>query len=103
MERTLIEVAKIHDLPIQVGKEVNVRGREIALFRLTNGKVKAVENKCPHKEGPLSQGLVSGEFVFCPLHDWKIDLDNGLVQKPDDGCVQTFEIKVIDDTVFIRI
>ena len=67
---------------------------EIALFRLSNGEVLAVENKCPHKGGALSEGMVCGTKVHCPLHDWKIDLHSGVVQDPDTGCVQTFEVEV---------
>ncbi|MDQ0256194.1 nitrite reductase (NADH) small subunit [Evansella vedderi] len=103
LDSKLVQVAHITDLPPQVGKEVIIGEHEIALFRLTNGKVKAVENKCPHKQGPLSQGIISGEYVFCPLHDWKIDLENGQVQKPDDGCVRTFDVEIVDEMIYIRI
>ncbi|MDG5786193.1 nitrite reductase small subunit NirD [Evansella sp. AB-P1] len=102
-EKKRLEVAKIEDLPLQVGKEVNVGDHEIALFRLSNGKIKAIENRCPHKQGPLSQGIVSGEFVFCPLHDWKIDVSSGEVQKPDDGCVKTYPVEVVDNIVYLII
>ncbi|WP_123040338.1 nitrite reductase small subunit NirD [Cohnella candidum] len=68
--------------------------KEIALFRLSDGEVLAVENKCPHKGGKLSEGMVCGGNVHCPLHDWKIDLRSGQVQKPDDGCVGTFELEI---------
>ena len=64
----------------QIGKEVQMKGMSIALFRLSNGDIRAVENRCPHKNGPLAEGIVSGEFVFCPLHDWKISLLTGEVQ-----------------------
>ncbi|ADU29149.1 nitrite reductase small subunit NirD [Evansella cellulosilytica] len=94
-------VAQLDELPLKIGKEVKVGGHEIALFRLSNGKVKAIENKCPHKQGPLAEGIVSGEHVFCPLHDWKIDITTGEVQKPDDGCVKTYDVEVTDDTVYI--
>ncbi|WP_280771427.1 nitrite reductase small subunit NirD [Salipaludibacillus daqingensis] len=103
IETQLIKVANVDEIPNQVGKEVIIDNLEIAIFRLSSGKFKAVENKCPHKQGPLSEGIVSGEFVFCPLHDWKIDLTSGDVQKPDDGCVRTYHVEVRNNEVFIKI
>jgi nitrite reductase (NADH) small subunit len=97
-----IKVAHLSELPLLIGKEVVIAGFEIALFKLANGTVKAIENKCPHKQGPLSQGIVSGEYVFCPLHDRKISLEDGLVQKPDVGCVKTYDVTVIDDNIYIE-
>lgn len=96
-----IRVMRAEDLPIQIGEEVQIKGMSIALFRLSNGDIRAVENRCPHKNGPLAEGIVSGEFVFCPLHDWKISLLTGEVQKPDDGCIQTYEVEVIDGDIYI--
>lgn len=96
-----IKVIKLEDLPVQIGKEVQVEGQSIAIFRLSNGDVRAVSNRCPHKNGPLAEGIVSGEFVFCPLHDWKISLVTGEVQKPDDGCIQTYETEIIDGYVYV--
>ncbi|SDZ67905.1 nitrite reductase (NADH) small subunit [Evansella caseinilytica] len=96
-----VKVAKINELPQKIGKVIKIDGHDIALFHLSSGKVRAVENKCPHKQGPLAEGMVSGEYVFCPLHDWKIDLTSGEVQKPDDGCVKTYETEVTDGVVYI--
>ncbi|WP_078555356.1 nitrite reductase small subunit NirD [Bacillus alkalicellulosilyticus] len=102
-EVSTVKVGKVSDFPIKVGKEVIIGDHQIAIFRLSNGKMKAVENRCPHKNGPLSQGIVSGEHVFCPLHDWKIDLESGEVQKPDDGCVRTYKVSVENEDVFVTI
>ena len=96
-----IKVMRAEDLPIQIGKEVQMKGMSIALFRLSNGDIRAVENRCSHKNGPLAEGILSGEFVFCPLHNWKISLLTGEVQKPDDGCIQTYEVEVIDGDIYI--
>ncbi len=60
----------------------------------TSGKVHAYSNRCPHKDGVLAEGIVSGEFVFCPMHDRKIHVPSGEVQKPDDGCVYTNATKL---------
>lgn len=98
-----IKVANLSELPTQLGKEVIINEIEIAIFKLTNGEVKAVENKCPHKQGPLSEGIVSGEYVFCPLHDRKLSLLDGRVQKPDHGCVKTYQVTVDGDNVYIHL
>ncbi|WP_093055530.1 nitrite reductase small subunit NirD [Salipaludibacillus aurantiacus] len=107
MKQTLskqhVKICPLNELPLQVGKKIVISEHEIALFRLANDTVKAVENKCPHKQGPLSEGMVSGDYVFCPLHDRKIDLDSGEVQKPDDGCVKTYHTEVVDNVVYITL
>ncbi|MBE9915663.1 nitrite reductase small subunit NirD [Paenibacillus donghaensis] len=99
--KEMVKVIKLEDLKPQIGKEVQVLDQSIALFLLSNGEVRAVSNRCPHKNGPLAEGIVSGEFVFCPLHDWKISLTTGEVQKPDDGCIATYETAIIDGYVYI--
>ncbi|MFE8699241.1 nitrite reductase small subunit NirD [Cytobacillus sp. FJAT-54145] len=99
---TRIEISNYQDLPLKVGKVIKIEEQEIVLFRLSNGEVKAVENKSPHpKGGTLADGLVSGHYVFCPLYDWKISLLDGLVQAPDEGQVKTFQIEVIDQRVYM--
>lgn len=96
-----IKIMRVEDLPIQIGKEIRIKDISIALFRLSNGDIRAVENQCPPENGPLAEGIVSGEFVFCPLNDWKISLLTGEVQKPDDGWIQTYEVEVIDGDIYI--
>lgn len=104
MTKTKLYVGALLELPERVGKTVIIeKGKEVAVFRLSNGKVKAVENKCPHKGGVLSEGIVSGDFVFCPMHDWKICLEDGNVQKPDFGCVNKYETLVEEGEVFLLI
>ena len=66
----------------------------IAVFRNTDGKVFALLDRCPHKGGPLSQGIVYGERVACPLHNWQINLADGCAQAPDEGCTQRYEIRL---------
>lgn len=67
---------------------------EVALFRTSNGKVFALKNECPHKKGPLSEGIVHGEAVTCPLHNWVINLRTGKAQGADEGCTHTLEVSV---------
>ncbi|GGJ61852.1 nitrite reductase (NADH) small subunit [Anoxybacillus voinovskiensis] len=99
---TRVFVAKYSELPERIGQAVKVGEEEIALFRLTNGDVRAIENKSPHpKGGVLSEGLVSGEYVFCPLYDWKISLIDGNVQPPDEGKVKTYAVEVDGDDVYL--
>ncbi|MCB2046956.1 MAG: nitrite reductase small subunit NirD [Novosphingobium sp.] len=71
-----------------------VGGEEIAVFRTMNGECYALVNKCPHKHGPLSQGIVHGAVVTCPLHNWNISLKTGEALGDDEGCVPTIEMKV---------
>lgn len=78
-------------------------GIEIGVFLLSDDRILAIENRCPHKKGPLSEGIVSDHFVFCPLHNWKINLEDGQVQKPDRGCVKTYPVKVREDQIWIAL
>lgn len=103
MEAIKVKVAEISELIEKIGKTVEVQGQEMALFLLNDGTIRAVENRCPHKGGTLSEGIVSGEHVFCPLHDWKISLCDGLVQAPDTGCIKTYEASVEGKDVYITL
>jgi nitrite reductase (NADH) small subunit len=105
MEKTIrsVFIGTTTDLPEKLGKTVTIGNKEIAVFKLENGKIRAIENRCPHKGGVLAEGIVSGEYVFCPMHDWKISVIDGNVQAPDEGCVQSYPVEVIDNQVFILI
>ncbi|WP_245629933.1 nitrite reductase small subunit NirD [Domibacillus robiginosus] len=105
MEKTLekVRIASIHELPERMGKTVRIGELELAVFKLGNGQVRAIENRCPHKGGVLAEGIVSGEHVFCPMHDWKICTADGKVQAPDTGCVSTYKTVIEDDDVFLLI
>jgi len=87
-------VGNIADIDAKGARTVRLENLEIAVFRLSDGQVRAVENRCPHKNGKLSEGMVCGTAVHCPLHDWKIDLKTGNVYEPDEGCVATFETEI---------
>jgi nitrite reductase (NADH) small subunit len=105
MEKTIrsVLIGKTTDLPEKLGKTVTIGRKEIAVFKLENGDIRAIENRCPHKGGVLAEGIVSGEYVFCPMHDWKISVKDGKVQAPDEGCVQSYPVEVVDDQVFVLI
>ncbi|AIQ29856.1 MULTISPECIES: nitrite reductase small subunit NirD [unclassified Paenibacillus] len=91
---TKMLIGNLNDIDIKGSRKLRVGDTEIALFRLSSGEVLAVENKCPHKGGVLSEGMVCGSKVHCPLHDWRIDLHSGDVQAPDTGHVTTYEVEV---------
>ncbi|WP_101845868.1 nitrite reductase small subunit NirD [Halobacillus sp. Marseille-P3879] len=96
-------VAKVEELPENLGRTVHAGGLELAIFKLADGDVRVIENRCPHKGGVLAEGMVSGEHVFCPMHDWKISVKDGKVQDPDTGCVNTYEVEVEKGSVYIYI
>lgn len=99
-----IELAYYSEIPEKIGQVFKIDEEEIAVFRLSNGEVKAVENRSPHpKGGTLVDGLVSGEYVFCPVYDWKISLVDGKVQAPDEGQVKVYHVEVSEDKVYIAI
>ena len=83
----------VQGLSPQHGRRVPSPLGEIALFLLSDGSLKAVLNRCPHKGGSLAEGIVSSDFVFCTQHDWKICLSDGRAQAPDVGCVQAFKVR----------
>ncbi|MCM3714684.1 nitrite reductase small subunit NirD [Alkalihalobacillus oceani] len=97
-----VKVARLDELSIGLGKKVEIAGEEIALFKQEDQGVHAIQNRCPHKGGPLSEGIVSGEHVFCPLHDWKVNVRDGIVQAPDEGCVKRYEVDIVGEDIYIR-
>lgn len=96
-----IKVAALDDLTPLIGKKVIVKDKQIGLFLTGDGTIHAINNVCPHKQGPLSEGTVAGHTVFCPLHDSQIDLKTGLVQDPDEGCVEVYTVEVEDGDVYL--
>jgi nitrite reductase (NADH) small subunit len=99
-----IKVADFDSLPERAGQAVSVNGDNIVLFRLSNGDVKAVENRSPHRKGgTLADALVSGKFIYCPVYDLKISLEDGKVQAPDTGEVKTYPVEIIENDVYVTI
>ena len=93
-------ICRIDDIPkLGARKVTRQSGGDIAVFRTADDKVFALLDKCPHKGGPLSQGIVFGESVACPLHNWTIGFNDGCAAAPDVGCVQKFSVKVDGDMV----
>lgn len=102
--RKWIRIAHSRDVPLREGRAVRVNGREIAIFNL-GGRFVAVENICPHRGGPLADGIVSGASVVCPLHAWKFNLESGDgVSGPSQGsCVETFRARVEAGIVLLEL
>jgi nitrite reductase (NADH) small subunit len=95
-------VGRAGDVPLMEGKRVFCAGREIALFNLGE-KYLAVDNRCPHKAGPLADGIVAGEAVFCPLHNWKISLGTGCALTGGEGKVETYPVRLVDGVIQVEL
>ena len=95
-------VCNVADIPV-LGSRVVHRAKQpaVAIFRNGEDKVFALLDRCPHKGGPLSQGIVFGERVACPLHNWNIELGSGCAAEPDEGCTQSFSVKVEQGVVYL--
>jgi len=98
------EICALTDIPVLGSRVVRgTRHGDIAIFRNTEDEVFALHDKCPHKGGPLSQGIVHGRTVTCPLHSWKIGLADGEAVAPDVGCTKPFTVKVENATVWLGV
>ncbi len=97
-------VCAVDEIPVLGSRVVNSQAHgSIAIFRNGDGEVFALRDRCPHKAGPLSQGIVHGTTVTCPLHSWKIQLEDGQAIAPDVGCTKHFPCKVEDGAVFLQL
>ena len=97
------DLCSLEEIPRQGSRVVAAPGGDIAVFRTADDRVFALNDRCPHKGGPLSQGIVSGDRVACPLHGWLINLDSGSAMAPDEGCVKRHEAKVESGRVLLRV
>ena len=97
-----IEIAKLDEIPQLGARVIQTKTMNIAVFRTSSDDIFAIKDECPHKQGPLSQGIVHGSSVTCPLHNWKIDLASGKALGPDEGCARTFETKIENKIIFLR-
>ncbi len=96
------EVCRVDDIPVLGSRRVDRTAPiPVAIFRNSEDKVFALLDRCPHKGGPLSQGIVFGESVACPLHNWTIGLDDGCARGEDVGCTQKFACKVEAGKVYL--
>ena len=88
-------ICRVDDIPVLGARRVSrPQGMDVAVFRNNEDKVFALLDRCPHKGGPLSQGIVFGTSVACPLHNWTIGLADGCAKAPDEGCTPKFSVHV---------
>ena len=95
------QIVALKDIPQLGSRVIKTDTMSIALFRTINDEVFAIKDECPHKKGPLSQGIVHGTSVTCPLHNWNIDLSSGEAMGADEGCTNTFPTKIENGFVFL--
>jgi nitrite reductase (NADH) small subunit len=95
------DVGGVGDFPRRGARIVRTAGGDIAVFRTEGDGFFALDNRCPHRGGPLSEGIVHGDRVACPLHNWVIDLRTGRATGADEGCVAAFPVEVQNGRVFI--
>lgn len=95
------KLCALEEIPRLGSRVVNSETGDIAIFRTADDEVFAMHDKCPHKGGPLSQGIVTGKTVACPLHGWKIGLEDGEAMAPDAGCARSFSVKRVGDEIWI--
>ena len=95
-------ICKVDDIPGLGSRRVaRTQGLDVAVFRNDQDDVFALLDRCPHKGGPLSQGIVFGTSVACPLHNWTIELDGGCAKAPDEGCTPKFKVHVAEGMVHL--
>lgn len=94
-----IEIGTLEDIPRLGSRVVRTTQGDIAIFRTAEDEVFALNDSCPHKGGPLSQGIVHGKRVTCPLHNWVLELNDGTAVAPDQGHTACFPVKVEDGIV----
>ena len=97
-----LQITTLDQVPVLGSRMVELDTMNIAIFRGSDDTVYAIKDACPHKNGPLSQGIMHGHSVTCPLHNWKIDLRSGEALGPDEGCTNVFETKVEGEMIYMR-
>lgn len=97
------EVVALDEIPVLGSRVIRTDDQEIAIFRASDDHVFAVHNSCPHEGGVLSEGIVHGHKVTCPLHNWVINLEDGQAQGADEGSTACFKTKVESGMVYINL
>jgi nitrite reductase (NADH) small subunit len=105
MPERWIEIGRLDDIPRRGARRVLGLGTElpVAVFRTADDAVFALVDRCPHKGGPLSEGIVQGCAVACPLHGWVIHLDSGLAEAPDEGSTPKIAVRLKDSRIWLRV
>ena len=97
------DVGTLDDIPRQGARTVATPIGAVAIFRTADDQVFALEDRCPHKAGKLSQGIVHGHSVTCPLHGWVIRLRDGVAMEPDEGCARSLAVKVAEGRILLAL
>jgi len=95
------EIGTVEDIPARGARCVSTPQGKIGVFRTADNRIFAIDDHCPHKGGPLSQGIVHGASVTCPLHNWVFSLETGEAQGADEGSVRTIPVRVVDGRISI--
>lgn len=96
-----IDIGAVADIPLRGARKIKTRDGCIAVFRTDIDEVFATSNTCPHKQGPLNEGIVHGRKVTCPLHNWVFDLETGAAQGADEGQIETYAARVVEGRIQI--
>ena len=95
------DIGTIDDIPLRGARCVKTPQGKIGVFRTHDDRIFAIEDHCPHKGGPLTQGIVHGAAVSCPLHNWVFSLETGKALGADEGAVKTIPVRVEDGRIAI--
>lgn len=98
-----VEIGPLEAIPLRGARVIENPEGNIAVFRAGDDHVFALRDRCPHKGGPLSQGIVHGHRVACPLHNWNINLEDGNAVAPDQGCAAAFAVRVEKGRVYLNL
>ncbi len=98
-----IEIAPLTSIPLRSARVITTTEGDIAIFRTGDDQLFALADRCPHKGGPLSQGMIHDHKVTCPLHNWNIDLESGEAIAPDQGCAGRYEVKLKNGMVMLQL
>lgn len=98
-----IEIGALDDIPRLGARVVRTARGDIAVFRTLDDHVFALDDRCPHKGGPLSQGIVYGHKVACPLHNWSVHLDTGTAVAPDEGCTAQYPVRIENQRIYLSL
>jgi len=97
-----VQIGSIDEIPRQGARRVEIGEMKLAIFRSADDQIYALEDSCPHKAGPLSQGIIHDGCVTCPLHNWVISLSDGKAQGADEGQVATFDLRLDDGDILLN-
>ncbi|WP_323785368.1 nitrite reductase small subunit NirD [Thalassovita sp.] len=98
-----LDIGPIEQIPLHGARVVKTQQGCVAIFRPTDNEVFATADRCPHKGGPLSEGIVHGRSVTCPLHNWVFSLETGQAQGADDGTIETYATRIENGRIFLDV